>query len=54
MFVPCFIMQYLVSFLVTFATILMGKRELGCFALFVFLEFGDCHCVVALPRGAVG
>ena len=46
-------MQYLVSYS-GFAIILMGKREAGCFNLFVFLMPCDCYCPVALPRGTLG
>ena len=58
MFDPCFVMQYLVSFLVSIT--LMGKERSGCFTIIVFLMSCDClflwlvlQCViVALPDHA--
>ena len=45
---PCFIMQYLVSFLV-----LQSERD-GCFTLIVFLMYCDCYCSVGLLHCVVG
>ena len=36
----------------SFAIILMGERETGCFVKFAFLV--SCDGCVALPRGAMG
>ena len=52
MFVPCFLMQYLVPFIVL-QSFWLG-RESGCFTLIVFLMYCDYWCSVALPRDAVG
>ena len=37
----------------SFAIIMMGKREAGCFALTILLMFCDSQCSVGLPPGAV-
>ena len=44
MLVPCFAIQYFLSFLV-----LQSSR---CFPLLVFLQSCGCSCSVSLPRGA--
>ena len=38
----------------SFAINMMGKRELVCFTLIVFLMSCDSQCSVAGPNGAVG
>ena len=50
-FVPCFVIHYLVSFLYSYATILTIVT--GCFTLIVVLMSCDCWCSMALRRGVV-
>ena len=49
MFVPCFVMQYFVSFLVLQSS-WWGR---GSFALVVFLASCNCYCSVAFLHGAM-
>ena len=32
----------------------MGKREVGCFTVSLFIMSCSCYCSATLPRGAVG
>ena len=48
----CFVMHYLVSFLVL--QLSWRGRKAGCFALVVFLVSCGCWCSVALSQGVVG
>ena len=55
MFGPCFVMQYLISFLaLQLQCIPLGEVRAGCFTLIVFLLLCGCLCSVSLPHGAVG
>ena len=42
---PCFVFSFVMSFLPSFAIILMGKRA-GCFTLIVVLVACDCLCSI--------
>ena len=53
MFGPCFVLQYLVSFLVL-QTSLDEEERAVCFTLIVFLISCDYWCSVSLPRGVTG
>ena len=44
--VPCFIAQYLVSFLVL--QLFCEEKRAGCLTLFVFLVSRGCYCTVFL------
>ena len=52
MFVPCFVVQCFVSFLVLQSS--YGEERAVCFTLFIFLVSCGCYCSVVLPRGALG
>ena len=52
MFVPCFVIQYFVSF--WFCNHLDWEERAGCFVITFFLMSCDSQCSVALPYGAVG
>ena len=54
MFVPCFVVHYLVSLL--FCNHLEGEEidTFSCFTLIIFLMSYDCKCSVPLPYLAVG
>ena len=52
MFGLCFVMHYLVSFLILQSFDEEGRPS--CFALIVFLMSIDCNCSVAIPHGATG
>ena len=50
MFVSCYVVQYLVPFLVSWG----GEREsLALYILTVLLVLCGCYCSLALPHGAV-
>ena len=50
--VPCFVAQYLVSFLVL--QLFCEEKRAGCLTLFVFLVSRGCYCTVSLPCSAMG
>ena len=54
MFVPCFVVQCFMSFLVYNHLYEDERERAGCFTLFVFLLYCDCYCSEALPHSAVG
>ena len=53
MCVPCFVMQYFVSFLALQSSC-WGRERAASFTLIVFLITRDCYCSIAFPHGAVG
>ena len=55
MFVPCFVVYCLVSFLDLQSSLWRREREtVGCFTLFVDLVSCGCSCSVAPTHGVVG
>ena len=48
---PCFVMQYLLSFL--FCNYLAEEERAGCFTLIAFLLPCGCYCSLSLPHSAV-
>ena len=52
MFGPCFVIQYIMSFLS--CNHIDGDQKAGCFTLVVVLVSVDCKYSVALPHDAMG
>ena len=52
MFVPCFVLEFIVSF--NLCSHLHGGKECLLLYLYVFLVYCDCLCYVAFPHGGVG
>ena len=48
---PCFVMQYLLSFL--FCNNLAEEERAGCFTFIAFLLPCGCYCSLSLPHSAV-